>query len=306
MRFLLLLMLPGIAFAQVDTAFVMPDRHFGPEGIACRDAGCWVSSMRSGLIAWVAEDGQADPFATVGQGWSALGMAYDAPRGRLWVAAAALPQAEAYDSSMAGQAALFAFDADAGTLLDKIDAPPGSALGDVALHPGGDVFASDGLSGAVYRLRSGTRTLEALVPPGVLRSPQGMAASMDGRLLYVADYAMGVFRLALDTGTLTLLRHDGRQPLTGIDGLVRYGTSLLAVRNARRPFRVLQLYVEGDRLENVIVVLEGHPAPDEPTLGAVWRGDYVFVAASLWGHLDGAGVLTGEPPVPVLLHIPLR
>ncbi len=310
---LLLLMLPvlaaGPAAAQTvaDTAFVLRQADFGPEGIAYeaqRDA-YWVSSMRSGRIVQV-RAGAASPFAALASGWSALGLAVDTSRARLWVAASALPQAEGYQEAEAGRSALIAFDLDSGHEVARVAGPPGSTLGDLALHLDGTIYTSDGLNGAVYALAPGADTLHTLVPPGVLRSAQGLAVDAAGTALFVADYAIGIFRLDLLSGTLVLLRHDGQRRLWGIDGLVRDGADLLAVQNARGQFSVLRFRLREDRIARVEVLLEGHPALDEPTLGTLVGEDFVFVASSLWGHLNEQNEIEASHPPPVFLKIGLR
>lgn len=354
---------PGdtVAWARADTAALLP-AGFGPEGLAPADVPgvVWVGSMRDGRLLRVSLDGPraAAPTAEVRPlpaGWAALGMAADTSQKLLWVAAAAIPEARGYTAVLRGRSALVAVDLGTGAPRRWIDAPPGAALGDVAVHRDGRVFASDGRSGAVYELAPGAGargvdTLRPLVPHGTLRSAQGLALSADGTTLYVADYGSGVAAIDVqatdvrDGRSLGVARAAVRWPaaapgtdLSGLDGLAVWPwsgatgahdttTTLLAVQNGRRPARLLRLVVHGDAI-TADVLLDGHPAFDEPTLGAVAPSSggvaspgplgarpivgpvegrdsvYLLVAASLWPHVASDGRLRGPPRSTPILRV---
>src|SRR5205085_2779191 len=69
----------------------------------------------------------------------------------------------------------------------RLAAPADGTPADIAVAADGTVYASDPNSGAIYRARATDTALTVLVPPGRLRSPQGLVPSADGRRLYVAD-----------------------------------------------------------------------------------------------------------------------
>src|SRR5207248_1282429 len=116
-------------------------------------------------------------------------------------------------------------------------------LGDVIVAASGDVFTTDSVSPAVYRLRARGRLLEPVAAGEPFVSPQGLALSADGARLFVADYSKGVFAIALDSRRVRLLEAPRDADVLGIDGLYRAGESLLAIQNGTRPTRLLRLAV---------------------------------------------------------------
>lgn len=232
-----------------------------------------------------------------------LGIAYDPESDRLWFAAA--PVFGATDR----RTGLFAHDFRTATLV-AVAMPDGDlSLGDVMVGRGGEVFAADSRSGAVYRSKDGG-PLVAIVPPGVLRSAQGMALSADGRSLYVADYTLGLARVDLTSGGIAAVRPAPGIGLNGIDGLVGDGGDLIAIQNGWRPARVLRLRLsaDGDAIAAAEILERGHPSHDDPTQGVVVDGRLVYVANSQWPKYTENGDLhPGASQLPThILALPLR
>lgn len=166
--------------------------------------------------------------------------------------------------------------------------PPPEADGqvsDLALGPDGTLYVADPQTGRVYVLKSGSDRLERLVDVGPIASAQGMAVSSNGKSLFVADYRQGIARLDLATGGLRFLEAPQNLPLTGIDGLVLAGDSLVGIQNGLEPHRVLRLRLDptGDRIVEGTILERGNPAFDEPTLGVVVGRDFYYVANSQYG-----------------------
>ena len=88
---------------------------------------------------------------------------------------------------------------------------PGGRVSDLALGPDGTVYAADPVAGRVYRLPADGKRLEVLVDSGEIVSAQGMAASDDGKVLFVSDYAQGIARVDLETKGVTLLDRPRRR-----------------------------------------------------------------------------------------------
>ena len=125
-----------------------------------------------------------------------LGLALDPERRILWATTEGLPQARGLPAADRGRAAVLQYDLDSGRQLRRYDLPDDGQRhepGDIALGPGGDLYVSDGGFGAVYVARPAGSGLETLVERGAFfASPQGPAATPDGRRLFVADYARGI------------------------------------------------------------------------------------------------------------------
>ncbi len=280
-------------------AFTLPQQDLVPEGLAY-DPGSksfFVSSVRDRKIMRY-QRGEITRFAgglsdTL---WSMMGMRLDAARGRLWVATSAIREGKGVPAKDLGGTGVLAFDIKTGVLSSRRILPADGAahlFGDLTLDADGNVYLTDSSGGGLYRVPAIGGGPQLVIPPGTFVSPQGLDLDESGRVLYVADYSQGVFRVDLDTKTAVLLRHPGRQTLLGIDGLYRHGNSLIAVQNGVRPQRVLRLDLNGsgEKIERIEVLESSLPLFDDPTLGVIVGDAFYFIANSHWPQFDAEGNL---------------
>lgn len=261
-------------------------------------------------IAWDARTGRLFAASVVGRallvretrGWRAVdgletgsvfGLAIDSRRRLLWAASGVVEQTPSPETAFRGLIAL-----DLATLrpVRRLAAPGETSPADIAVAADGTVYASDPNSGAIYRARPADTALTILVPPGRLRSPQGLVPSADGRRLYVSDYGYGLAEVHLADGAVSRLESDAGTMLDGIDGLYPWRGGLIAIQNGTSPRRILflKLSADGDRIASVRVLESGNPAWGEPTLGAVRSRDFLYVADAQWERYGEGGALQGE------------
>lgn len=254
------------------TIYSAPPQHRLVEGVATDGQTIWLSSVldRTILIRRAGADASmAMPAGTL----HPMGLAWDARRNWLWIATDCpdLPGVAKCESG-----ALVAVDRK-GRLKAKVSPGPGFHPGDVSTA-NGEVFVSDGLNGAVYRLRG--RQLDPLIAPGVARSAQGTALTADGRHLVVADYGQGIATVDLKTKARTLLPMAGDKPLRGLDGLVRVGEEYYAIHNGSSPGSLVRFRINGAQID-VAVVQRGAPLAD-PTQLARDGNRLLIVADAGW------------------------
>jgi len=287
-----------VARLEGETAFL-------PEGIAADPAtgDLFIGSVREARIVRLdARTGRTTPFAgnDPERLWGVFGMRVAGRR--LWVATSAVPQALGLPDSARGRAAVLVYSIDDGTLLFRCAREDQAVFGDVLPQAGG-AWVSDSTGGVAF-LAIGDCKWRTLVPAGRFVSPQGLTDGGPGRLI-VADYRGGLF--SVDTSTGEPRRLGGPHDLTlyGIDGLDRAGNWLVAVQNGLRPHRVLALRLSpgGDRITDWRVLAGALEVFDEPTLGVVDRGHFVFVANSGWERYGGEADPKGPPPL--ILSVPL-
>jgi hypothetical protein len=115
-----------------------------------------------------------------------------------------------------------------------------------------------------------------------------------GRRLYVADYAMGLFRIDLSTRRITPLFAARPVMLEGIDGLVRNGRRLFAIQNGTRPSRIIAISLDtgGRRVTEVRLVEQGEESWGEPTLGTLVNGALAYIADGQWERYGPGGTPT--------------
>lgn len=298
--------LPRLDYAP--TAFELEDRTLLPEGIA-HDPGTgdfFVGSVSQRRILRVSPAGAVRELAGAGDGLdSVLGLAVDAPRRLLYaVSTNALTAA----GEKAPRNAILRFDLETGRKLGSVAVPGAKQLNDVAIAPGGRVFATDSASGAVYEIPATGEAREA-VAPGRMRGTNGIAASPDGRTLYLAN-STGIAALDLASGELWRVAPPARETLAAIDGLYQWQGQLIGVQNVTTPGRVILVTLAPDRKSATRVqtlLSHHHTALDEPTTGVVTPQGFFLLAATAVSRFDREGRIERPDslPRPTVLRIPL-
>jgi hypothetical protein len=285
--------------------FTLAERDLIPEDIAYdpKTRRFFVSSVRQSKI--VSALGATDSKDFAKTDWPVLALRVDAGRRILWAATGWLPHCEHCNKADEDKSALLAFDLDSGALRRRIESPVKGLLGDMTISRAGEIFVSEGIHGAVLRLRPGANRLERIDVPGEFPSPQTPALSSDERTLYVPDYLRGIAAIALATGRVTWLQPAEDIALSGIDGLYLYHGSFFAVQNGTTPARIIRLSLDLHKQE----VLEANTAGlGEPTHGTIVGNMFYFIANSGWDQYDDQGKKkTGSAPVESTVRkIPLQ
>ena len=296
--------LPRLDYAP--TAFKLEDGGIASEGIAYDRASksFFVGGGRNRKIVRVMEDGSVMDFAAAPEGMDGmLGIAVDGPRRLLYVVSTSALTPEGRERL---RNAVFAFDIDSRRLLQRYDVPGARQLNDVAIVPGGRVFASDSASGAVHELPvKGPGPARELLKAGQILGANGITASPDGKRLYVA-HSTGVVLVDIASGAMKRLQNRTRQSIGAIDGLYAWHGELIGVQNITNPGRVvrLQLSADGEAVTAVKTLLSHHHnALELPTTLAVTDHGFYLVAAT-----GGAFPRPDAPPSDsrlTVLRIPL-
>ena len=241
-----------------------------------------------------------------------LGIRVDTARGVLWATTSGISQMDGYVPADSAIAALLEVRMSDGTILKRWDLPPvtgGHVLGDLAIGPHGDVFVTDSNQPVLYRLRPiAGATLEAVRHP-LFHSLQGLAPEPGGRFLYLSDYSLGMLKVDLETNAVARLADAPHSTSVGCDGIVWYRGSIIAVQNGVRLPRIMRFTIDGagTRIVHAESIDRNLAIADEPTIGTIARGHFVYVANSQWDkHDDRGNVLAGAHlAAPVLLSVRL-
>lgn len=273
-------------------AFRLSDRELIPEGIAFDpvEGSYYVGSLYKRKIVKVGADGRESDFVAQAQDglWAVLGMKVDAARRELWANACNLadrqPPMIPDDEATRGQGGVFRYDLRTGRLLARYLVGSKAAprcFNDLVLAPDGAAYLSSGPDG-VYRVRRDEPRPELLAEHAGFIN--GIAASDDGRLLFLADHQRGVQVMDVATRAVIPVKMPAGETLSGVDGLYVRGRMLVAVQNGRRnrPERLLQaeLSASMDAVTCFSVLERGRPDYDVPTTGVLVGGDVVYIASS--------------------------
>jgi sugar lactone lactonase YvrE len=242
---------------------------------------------------WVrAADGTLARFSGENDGLlGVFGLAVDEARGALWAGVSAVDVTQNFNAANEkGWGYLAEYDLATGKFRRSFQIPrPGGqhVLGTVRLGPDGAVYASDSSTPVIWRLAPGANELEAWLEHPDFLSLQGVAFSADGRTLYVADYANGVWAVDVATKQPALLRPTDDTTLFGIDDLHFHQGALIGVQNGIAPLRVIRITLAGGsaRAESLA---QGHEAMNDAATGSVVGGDFLFVGNAGWSLYERA------------------
>ena len=290
--------LPRLDYAP--TAFEVDDRTLIPEGIAydAPSGAFFLGSVAKGTITRVGWGNELFQFAARTEGLDGiLGLAADAPRRTLYaVATSALTD----EGRSRRRNAVLAFDIDKHTLMRRVDVPDAQQLNDVAIAFGGRVFTSDSGAGAVYEIPK-EGAARVVVPAGRAPGANGLAASPDGKKLYVA-HSTGLAVVDLASGEIKRVANTTRETVAAIDGLYSFQGDLVGVQNVTTPGRVILITLsrDGESITRVRTLLSHHHNMlYEPTTGVVTDRGFYLLAASGVSHFNAAGKIENPDTVPV-------
>lgn len=299
--------LPVVASAPV--AFTLPDKAFAPEGIAYdpKSRSFFVGSVTRKQILRIGPGGQITTFANASQGLQQiLGVAVDARRNRLYAVSTT-----AVANAVPPYNAVLAFDLKTGRRIAEFLAPDAQQLNDVAVAPGGILYATDSGAGTVMKFdpkhKSGMPSV--LLPAGTIRGSNGLALTPDGKALYVA-HSTGVVRVDTASARAERLAPPPRQSISAIDGLYWWQGDLVGIQNIINPGRVIRIRLDkgGTGVARIDTLQSHHnPAFDQPTTGAI-AGKALYVLGTTQlprfnarGEMENAAALKN----PKIVRVPL-
>jgi DNA-binding beta-propeller fold protein YncE len=293
----------------------LPDSTFWPEGVDfdARTKRFYVASVAHRTIAEIRDDGTTRELITRDRAdlSAVLGVRVDATHGVLWATTSPVRPSPTFASGDTISAELLRVRISDGAIERRWRLKPaelGHTLGDLAVAANGDVFFTDSNEPVLYRLKNGADSLDALRSP-LFRSLQGIAPLPGGDVAYVADYSHGLLRVDLRTNAVTRLDDAPQSTSLGCDGIAWDRGAIVAVQNGVSPARVTRFVLDasGRRIVRADVLDRNSAVADEPTIGTIAGGSFVYVANSQWEKHDGVGgrVLTRPLTPPVLLAVPL-
>jgi hypothetical protein len=292
------------------TAAELPKSGWSPEAMAWdASAGRFlVGALEDGIIYSVTADGKVSELlkSDSKNGLRAIyGLEVDAERKRLWVSSTATPAFGKVTEGEPGKTALLEFDLDSLELLNRFEPPADQYphfLGSIGLTPEGDVFVLDRAVPQVYIKPAAANSMSLFMSNYQLTGLRDLAMSNDGKLLYLADAALGILVVNLDNNAVSMLMGPEALNLGGISGIDWARGSLYMVQNGITPQRLLRLDLDatGINVINIIPLASGLELYDMPSFGRVQGEDvYYFASSNLKGKRE-------DEFKPLILRTPLE
>jgi hypothetical protein len=288
----------GSDISVADKVFELRPEGLIPEDIDFDPATqlFYITSVLEQKIISVNMKGLAGLFAESPDHWPMMAIKVDSPRHLLWATEVAIDGFASVAAADWGRSAILVYDLSTGKLLQRIEGPPKTSLGDMTLDRNGDAIVSDGDHGGLYRAKRGSRQVER-IDAGDFISPQTAAFLADGKHLLVPDYVRGVGVLDLSTKHVAWISMDDTHALNGIDGLYVAGGSLIATQNGTAPERVIRFGfdVSKNKITSETIIERATPTLRDPTHGVVIGEYFYYIANSGWDALDEHGTPKAVP-----------
>lgn len=290
--------------------FSLPDKDLLTESVAYNPntETYYVGSVHKRKIFSVTKEGIAKVFAESGKVkfGGVLGMKVDSKNNLLWACTGYFPQIQNYDESDNGLSEVLKIDLTTHNILMKYTLPDGNhSFGDLVIDNKSNVYISDSRDNNIYIINEGSGKIEPYLISDYFASLQGVDFSDDGSYLFAADYAMGLFKINVNTKEVSIINIPDNLTDLGLDGLYFYNESLIGIQNGVNPQRVIRMYL--DKEYNKVVSWEVIEANNkyffEPTLGVLNGNEFYYIANSQWPNFKEDGSVAPEEKLsnPVIL-----
>ncbi len=296
----------GQPFGDIEHWSTLDEGVVMPEALARQDERMFLGTVADGHILVSDNDGESwTTFAspeTVPELQGVFDLVVDATGDYLWVATGRVSQFQGEAREDGVQSSLLRLSLESGELDAEFPLSSGSGrnlIGSLAVSADGTVFAADTMAPMIYRMDDEEEGLRPYFGHQNFTSLRGMALGGDDRLLYIADYELGIFVIdAKGAEQAWKLARPDTLNEGGIDGLFFWDGHLVAIQNGISPQRVVRLELGSDGLGVVAVapIAAAHPEFDTPTFGVMDGQHLYFLAGSHWHHVDAEGNPRGALP----------
>jgi hypothetical protein len=278
----------------------LSEKELHPEGVTyLPKSKTWLASSirKRKIVAFDIKTGQCTDWLKDNQLLSVLAMKADMDEKFLWVATAAFPEMENFDKTLNGKAEVLKVDIKTRQVVNRFTVDGNHVFGDLIVAKNGIAYVSDSVKPMVYKIENDVISEFASFENDGYNL-QGLAFNDNHSKLFVADYLNGITVVDMAAKSKTLLTFPEGTTAKGIDGLVFYKNSLIAIQNGVKPIRVMQFQLNEKQNEiNTFKTLDNNrPEFNEPALAAIVGEKLYFFANSPWsaynqkGELDAAKV----------------
>lgn len=202
----------------------------------------------------------------------------------LWVATAAMPEMEGFSKELEGQAEILKVDISTHKIVERLKTRGSHVFGDLIVSKKGEVFISDSDQPVIYKITGGT-VQPWLDLSGEAFNLQGLSFDAAEKNIYISDYIKGILKIPADhpeSGKWMDFPSDATKK--GIDGLIHYKNSLIAIHNGVQPIRIVRYFLDdkGERIVRAEVIDNNRKELDEPALAFVKNEVLYYFGNSPW------------------------
>jgi hypothetical protein len=165
-------------------------------------------------------------------------------------------------------------------------------FGDLTVTKNNVVYVSDSGTARLYKIEN-DQISEWLSLEKEGYNLQGITLNADESKLFLADYLKGILMISLENKNKNWSHFTEGTSAKGIDGMVFYDNSLLAIQNGVKPIRVVQFQLNAAQndIESYKIIDNNRPEFNEPAQATVVGNSLYFFGNSPWNAYDKNGDL---------------
>lgn len=274
---------------------ILSERDLHPEGLLyLKKSKQWLAtSIRNRkIVSFDMKSGTCTDWFTDENLYAVLAMKADADEKILWVTSSTMPEMKGYTSSWEGKSEVLKIDIKTKKIIQRFALEGNHVLGDLVVNKNGNVFISDSGEATIFTISKDKLEVWLDLKKEAFNL-QGLTFNDKQSELFIADYLKGILRINIaNPSERNWLEFPVNATKKGIDGLLWYNKTLLAIHNGAKPIRVVQYFLnDGNEILSAKVLDNNRPEFNEPALGTVVGNKFYFFANAPWKAYDKDGVL---------------
>jgi hypothetical protein len=266
----------------------LSEKELHPEGLIYLDKHkLWLSSsIRNKKVVSFDESGKCTDWFTDCP-YSVFAIKADYNQKYLWITCSAIPEMKGFLKEMEGKSEILKIEIATRKVIKRYAIEKNHVFGDLVVAKNNDIYISDSAEPIVYKIEN-----ERLILWKDLRKEafnlQGITLNKEESKLFIADYLKGILTIDLSSQKETWLQFPDNASKKGIDGLVFYNNSLIAIQNGVVPIRIVRYKLNETETEIIgFKVLDNNRQVfNEPALAALAKNKMYFFANSPWKFYD--------------------
>ncbi|RKR05246.1 hypothetical protein C8C83_4585 [Flavobacterium sp. 90] len=205
----------------------------------------------------------------------------------LWITCSAIPEMKGFSKELEGKSEILKIDITTRKLVKRYTIEGNHVFGDLVVTKNNDVYISDSAESIIYKIEN-----ECLILWKDLRREafnlQGITFNKDESKFFIADYLKGILVIDIKNQKENWIEFPIDASKKGIDGLVFYNNSLIAIQNGVVPIRIVRykLNESQTKIIDFTILDNNRQVFNEPTLATLVKNKIYFFANSPWEFYD--------------------
>lgn len=263
----------------------LSEKDLHPESLVyLKRSGIWLASgiRKRKIVSFDPKTGQCSDWLNEKDLLSVFVARPDKEEKYLWVATSAMNEMEGFTKELAGKAEILKIEISTRKIVQRYPAGGNHVFGDLVVGKDGEIFISDSDQPFIYKI-SGNKLTEWLDLRNEGLNLQGICLDDSGETIYIADYLKGILRIpANNPAARKWLDFPEKTTKKGIDGLVFFNNSLIAIHNGVQPIRLVRYYLDKDKITGFGIIDHNRREFDEPAMAFINGRSLYFFANSPW------------------------